>query len=83
MKNNNVCQPKTKEEPIQKVEEQNEAGDEADEDLENDIYLLELHKRLTAMKNERKKAQQDEVLLRNRLNLLKGEEEKVKTPLMI
>jgi len=80
MKSNNVSLPKTKPEQIQKVEE---AGDEADEDLENDIYLLELHKRLTAMKNERKKAQQDEVLLRNRLNLLKGEEEKVKTPLMI
>lgn len=47
-----------------------------EEDLENDIYLLELHKRLAAMKKERKKAEQDASLLSNRLNLLKGEEDK-------
>lgn len=48
-----------------------------EEDFENDIYLIELHKRLTSMKNERKKAENDEKLLVNRLNLLKGEEDKV------
>jgi hypothetical protein len=47
------------------------------EDFENDIYLIELHKRLTNMKKERKKAELDAQLLDNRLNLLKGEEEKV------
>jgi len=47
------------------------------EDFENDIYLIELHKRLTNMKKERKKAELDSQLLDNRLNLLKGEEEKV------
>jgi hypothetical protein len=53
-------------------------NDDQNEDLENDIYLIELHKRLVTMKNERKKAEQDAQLLDNRLNLLKGEEEKVK-----
>jgi hypothetical protein len=44
--------------------------------MEDDIYLIELHKRLAQMKNERKKAEQDTKLLDNRLKLLKGEEEK-------
>ena len=48
------------------------------EELENDILLLELHKRLTQMKKDRKKAEQDAELLGNRLNLLKTEENKVK-----
>lgn len=52
-------------------------NDEGVEDLENDIYLIELHKRLTNMKKDRKKAEQDAQLLDNRLKLLKGEEEKV------
>jgi hypothetical protein len=43
---------------------------------EEDIYLVELHKRLAAMKTERKKAQQDAQLLENRLKLLHGEETK-------
>lgn len=47
------------------------------EELEDDIYLVELHKRLTLMKQERKKAEQDTSLLNNRLKLLKGEENKV------
>lgn len=47
-----------------------------DEDFENDLYLVELHKRLVAMKKERKKAEQDASLLDNRLKLLKGEEDK-------
>lgn len=47
------------------------------EELENDILLLELHKRLTQMKKDRKKAEQDTDLLNNRLNLLKNEENKV------
>lgn len=57
---------------VQEVENQEEI-----EDLENDIYLIELHKRLTMMKKDRKKAEQDAQLLDNRLKLLKGEEEKV------
>jgi hypothetical protein len=48
-----------------------------EEDLENDIYLIELHKRLTNLKKDRKKAEQDASLLDNRLKMLKGEEEKV------
>ena len=47
-----------------------------EDDLENDLYLLELHKRLTSMKKDRKKAEQDAQLLDNRLKLLKGEEDK-------
>jgi len=52
-------------------------NEEQAEDFENDIYLIELHKRLTNMKKERKKAELDAQLLDNRLKLLKGEEEKV------
>jgi len=61
-----------------KFEVQNDEQDNQDELVENDIYLIELHKRLTMMKKERKKAEQDASLLDNRLKLLKGEEEKVK-----
>ena len=43
-----------------------------------DIYLIELHKRLTQMKKDRKKAENDTQLLDNRLKLLKNEEDKVK-----
>src|SRR4051812_29652359 len=57
--------------------ENNENINQGGEDYsDDDIYLLELHKRLTMMKNERKKAEQDAKLLDNRLRLLKGEEEK-------
>jgi hypothetical protein len=49
---------------------------EDDEYLENDLQLIELHKRLAMMKKERKKAEQDAGLLNNRLNLLKTEEDK-------
>ncbi len=79
MKNNNVYQNKSNEEELNENNQENEYPGEVDEDLGNDIYLLELHKRLTCMKKERKKAEQDEELLQNRLNLLKGEEEKVKS----
>lgn len=48
-----------------------------DEELEGDLYLLALQKRLAQMKKDRKKAEQDALLLKNRLNLLKGEEDKV------
>jgi len=51
--------------------------EDKNEDMENDIYLIELHKRLTNMKKDRKKAESDAQLLDNRLRLLKGEEEKV------
>jgi len=50
---------------------------EYDEEIEDDLYLLALQKRLAAMKKDRKKAEQDANLLKNRLNLLKGEEDKV------
>ena len=53
-----------------------EDDEEEEEDLENDLYLLELHKRLTAMKKERKKAEQEATLMDNRLKMLKGEEDK-------
>jgi len=61
-----------------KFEVQNDEQDNQDELVENDIYLIELHKRLTMMKKGGKKAEQDASLLDNRLKLLKGEEEKVK-----
>lgn len=60
-----------------KSPEQNEEIEDQEELVENDIYLIELHKRLTMMKKDRKKAEQDASLLDNRLKLLKGEEEKV------
>jgi len=47
------------------------------EELEENLYLLALQKRLALMKKDRKKAEQDTILLKNRLNLLKGEEDKV------
>jgi len=58
-------------------DQNNEEFENQEELFENDIYLIELHKRLTMMKKERKKAEQDAFLLDNRLKLLKGEEEKV------
>ncbi len=56
---------------------ENENNFEQEADFENDIYLIELHKRLTQMKTDRKKAENDAMLLDNRLRLLKGEEDKV------
>ena len=61
---------------INDEEYENNVEENDDEDLGNDLYLLELHKRLTAMKKERKKAEQDAQLLDNRLKMLKGEEDK-------
>jgi hypothetical protein len=61
------------------IEENNEecyVEDENNQDFEDDIYLMQLHKRFMEMKKERKKAEQDANLLGNRLKLLKGEEEK-------
>lgn len=45
-------------------------------EYEEDLYLQELHKRLTLMKNDRKKTEKHANVLENRLKLLKGEEEK-------
>jgi hypothetical protein len=50
--------------------------DGQNEEFEEDVYLMQLHKRLLEMKKDRKKAEQDAQLLNNRLKLLKGEEEK-------
>lgn len=60
------------------IEENNEelVENEDAQEFEDDLYLLQLHKRFIEMKKERKKAEQDAQLLGNRLNLLKGEEEK-------
>jgi hypothetical protein len=58
-------------------EDNNDNNFEQEDDFENDIYLIELHKRLTQMKKDRKKAENNTQLLDNRLRLLKGEEEKV------
>ena len=49
-----------------------------EEDLTNeDLYMMELHKKLSLMKNERKLVEKNNQILFNRLKLLKGEEEKV------
>ena len=57
---------------------ENDINDQLFEDnIEDDVYLMELHRKLTEMKHERKKAQADSKLLNNRLKLLKNEEEKV------
>ena len=61
-----------------KMDQDQEYDNQNEEEFcDNDIYLIELHKRLAMMKKDRKKAEQDASLLGNRLNLLKGEEEKV------
>ena len=44
---------------------------------QDDVYMIELHRKLAMMKDERKLAEKDSQLLYNRLRLLKGEEEKV------
>ena len=62
---------------LKEQKRKNEEMEDQQELVENDIYLIELHKRLTMMKKDRKKAEQDASLLDNRLKLLKGEEEKV------
>lgn len=61
------------------IEEDNQENFLIQEDqFENDDqYMLELQRRVAMMKNERKQAEKDSQLLFNRLNLLKGEEEKV------
>jgi hypothetical protein len=44
---------------------------------QDDVYMMELHRKLGMMKQERKLAEKDSHLLFNRLRLLKNEEEKV------
>ena len=63
-------------ENIEENNEENMIENENCEDFEDDIYLMQLHKRFIEMKKERRKAEQDANLLGNRLKLLKGEEEK-------
>ena len=63
---------------LSNLQDQDYDENNEEEHCDNDIYLIELHKRLTMMKKDRKKAEQDTSLLDNRLKLLKGEEEKVK-----
>ncbi len=46
------------------------------EEFDEDVYLAELHRKHAALKDERKKAEQDAFVLVNRLKLLKGEETK-------
>jgi len=53
------------------------AGVDNNEDLESDLYLFALQKKLNQMRKDRKKADSDALLLKNRLNLLKCEEDKV------
>jgi len=56
---------------------------EYDEEIEDDLYLLALQKRLAAMKKDRKKAEQDANLLKNRLNLLKAKRIKYNTIIIL
>ena len=46
------------------------------ENIDEDLYMEELYLRLSQMKQERKKAEENAKLLDNRLNLLKKEEMK-------
>lgn len=50
---------------------------EEEEFEQDDVYMIELHRKLAMMKQERKLAEKDSQLLFNRLRLLKNEEEKV------
>ena len=56
--------------------QQNKKIDGVEVCLEDDPYLIELHKRLVEARNERKVAETQCNMLGNRLNLLRGEEEK-------
>ncbi len=51
--------------------------EEEQEFEQDDVYMIELHRKLGMMKQERKLAEKDSQLLFNRLRLLKNEEEKV------
>ena len=55
-------------------EEENNSEEISLENIDEDLYMQELYLRLTQMKQERKKAEDNAKLLDNRLNLLKGEE---------
>jgi hypothetical protein len=54
----------------EEINEEN-VEDGQNEEFEEDVYLMQLHKRLLEMKKDRKKAEQDAQLLNNRLKLLK------------
>ena len=54
--------------------EENNSEEVSLENIDEDLYMQELYLRLTQMKQERKKAEENAKLLDNRLNLLKGEE---------
>lgn len=59
----------------QNIDNQN-GEEEEEEELEDDIALQELHFRLSQIRQERKGAEENAKLLDNRVNMLKGEEEK-------
>ena len=61
----------------QNEEQKNEAGEgQEGEEILDDDYLLQLHKYLQEMKNQRKQAEQDANLLDGRLRCLRDEEKK-------
>ena len=59
------------------LKEEEKSDEVSLENIDEDLYLQELYLRLTKMKQERKKAEDNAKTLDNRLNLLKGEEIKV------
>ena len=61
----------------QSLKESEKSDEVSLENIDEDLYLQELYLRLTKMKQERKKAEDNAKTLDNRLNLLKGEEIKV------
>ena len=56
--------------------EDNQNGEEGDEEILDDDYLLQLHQYLQEMKKQRKQAEQDANLLDGRLRCLRDEEKK-------
>lgn len=70
---------------IKEEDELNHEMENSNEEVQNlnieyeqdDVYMMELQKRLQMMKQDRKLAEKDSQLLFNRLRLLKNEEEKV------
>ena len=57
-------------------EQNNHEEEEQNEEVLDDDYLLQLHRYLQEMKEERKKAEQDANLLDGRIRMLRQEESK-------
>ena len=72
VENNNINNKDAEKTP----NEENMEGEEGEDEILDDDYLLQLHQYLQEMKKQRKQAEQDADLLNGRLRVLKDEETK-------